>query len=73
MRITKIKKSEDVVSNKFNSICNHDELTTTFALSDAGNLVVNRKCKNCNHVIYNYIYRPDIVEHFDSKKGWIQE
>lgn len=73
MKINKIKKLDDSVSNRFNHICKHTELYTKFVLSDAGNLVVNKKCKNCNQVIYNYIYCPDIVEHFDSTKGWIQE
>lgn len=49
--------------------CNHDRLyNSDFKLSDAGNLVVVRKCVYCDKVIDNFIFRPDVVEHNDGYK-----
>ena len=48
-------------------ICKHDLVyTDDFKLSDAGNLVVNRKCAICDKVLENFIFRPDVVEKYEN-------
>ena len=60
------------LSSNFSKQCIHETTALHTSFSEAGNIVVNRACEVCGQVLYNYIFEPSTIEHFDDEHGWIR-
>lgn len=60
------------LSSNFSKRCVHEITALHTSFSEAGNIVVNKKCEKCGQVLYNYIFEPSIIEKFDNKHGWVR-